>query len=248
MADQGSVNNNDTAAPADVTPADNGAAAAPKEPLAGFPGMLAAEKTGTNGGNTTLIYSAAVSDKIVMAHMMATQVFPCSFALCHSKELQKSSYVHLYEDRIEWNFPTSVCMQIVDNPQVLYLDRDVAELQTVPDCCRPACTHCFCAPTCWDLSGEVLMLHGLGTCCFVKGGKISAMALPGGNYDGCPQLLVGRPLPCLNRSWLYIPHLDNANELKFEVRKVRTSLVAAKIAQQLTGSAAAASSSAQARE
>jgi len=223
--------------------ADNTANAAPaaaKEPASGYPGMLSSEKVNVNGASTTLIYSAPISDKIVMSHFMTTQMFPCSFALCHSKELQKASYVHLYEDRLEFNYPYSVCLQIVDAPGVLYLDRDVAELQTVPDCCRPMFTHCTCCPTMWDSSGEVLMMHGLGTCCWIKGAKMSPYGLPG--MGGCPQILVGRPFPCLNRAWVYIPHLDDALKLKFEVRKVRQALVAAGHAQQLTGAQTATQS------
>jgi len=227
--------NNDAAA----APAAQPAAGGEKEPMAGYPGMLSAEKKDINGGNTTLIFAAPVSDKIVMAHYASTMLMPCTCMLCHSKELQKASYVHLFEDRIEYNFSSSICCTIVDNPQVLYLDRDVAELQTVPDCCRPIFTHCTCCPTMWDLSGEVVMMHGENHCCFHKGGKPFSM-MP--NIDGCPQILIGRPMPCLNRQWVYIPFLDDGVKLKQEIRKVRNKLVADGRAQQLTGTKPAAQS------
>lgn len=199
--------------------------------------MLSAEKVANAGGATALIYSAPISDKIVMAHYTTTMMFPLTFALCHSKELQKASYVHLYADRLEWSFASGCCLQISDNPNVLYLDRDVAELQTMPDCCRPQCTHCTCCPTFWDVSGEVLMLHGMNHCCVVPGAKQSMYSLcPMG---GCPQLLIGKPMPCLNRAWVYIPYLDDALKLKAEILKVRTQLVKEGKAQQLTGVAAA---------
>lgn len=210
------------------------------EPMCGYPGMLAAEKKSINGGTTTLIYSAPISDKIVFSHFFLTQTFCCSLALCHSEQLKASTYVHVYDDRLEYNYAFSICYQIIDAPQVLYLDRDIAELQTQADCCRPALTHCSFAPSCWDATGEVLMLHGAGHCCFTKGGRIfgnpmmpnpAAMGCTG---MPCPQLLIGLPAPCLNRNWIFLPHLEDANKLKFEVRKVRENLVQAGHGQQLT--------------
>ncbi len=223
------------AAPAETSsPAEETEKPAPKEaaePMSGFPGMLAAEKVNINGGNSTLIYSAPISDRIVVHHCLATQACPCSFAVCYTNELRKSSYVHLYEDRIEYSYATSICFQIVDNPAVLYLDRDVAQLSTVPDCCRPFLTHCSCCPTGFDSCGEGLFLHGENTCCFVKGGKPwgfpclpQGPGIPAG--IPCPQLCIGKPCPVLNRSFVYFPFLEDAGELKREIRKVRAKLVA----------------------
>jgi hypothetical protein len=213
--------------------------------MAGFPGMLSSEKIAINGGSTTLIYSAPISDRIVLCHFLATQAFPCSFAVCHTSELKKASYVHLYEDRLEWNYASSVCYQIVDNQHVLYLDRDVAQLSTVPDCCRPLFTHCSCCPTGFDSCGEVLFINGEGTCCFSKGGKIwGNPCLPAGppaipTGCPCPQLLIGKPAPCLNRTWIYVPFLEDAQELKRQMRAVREKLVADGIATAPTKPAAA---------
>eukprot|EP00933_Yihiella_yeosuensis_P061518 TRINITY_DN64351_c0_g1_i1.p1 TRINITY_DN64351_c0_g1~~TRINITY_DN64351_c0_g1_i1.p1 ORF type:complete len:269 (-),score=39.13 TRINITY_DN64351_c0_g1_i1:173-979(-) len=228
----------EASAPAEAAPVDE-AEAAPKEPLCGFPGMLSAEKANINNGNTQLIYSAPISDKIVLKYFMLTQMFCCSMALCNAEQLKASTYVHLYSDRIEYNYAMSICYQIVDCQNVLFLDRDIAELSTQPDCCRPMCTFASCAPTCWDAQGQTVMLHGENHCCFSKGGKIwgnplmntpAAMCIP----LACPQLGIGRPVPCLNRNWVFLPHLEDANALKFEIRKVRESLVAQGLAQQLT--------------
>jgi hypothetical protein len=86
---------------------------------------------------------------------MLTQMFCCSMALCNAEQLKASTYVHLYSDRIEYNYAMSICFSIIDCPSTIYLDRDIAELSTMPDCCRPATTICSCAPTCWDAQGQV---------------------------------------------------------------------------------------------
>lgn len=225
--------------------AEGGAASATvvvvKEPMAGYPGMLSAEKKNHNNGTTTLIYSAPISDKIALTHFLTQHMMCCSFALCHSAELKKSMYVHLYEDRLEYNQPCSCCYQIYDNPRVIYLDRDIAELQAVPDMCRPNLTHCSTCPTCWDAMGETLMLHGEQNSFCAKGTRpfnnpfMNCGAPLGGVIAcPCPQFGLVCPLPMLNRNWTFINHLQDANALKFEIRKVRAQLVARGLATQHT--------------
>jgi hypothetical protein len=191
------------------------------------PGMLSATKRKTlpNAGETTLVYVAPISDRITLAHMNYFNYFPCSLALCNSTELKRSTYVHLYEDRLEWNYPSACCSTIYDNPGVLYLDRDITEHAQVPSCCSPCCTHNSCWPTCFDLYGEVVMFSGEGRCCFLSGARNWGM--PHSNTPatyGC-----GIPTPfcgilCCKNQWVFIPHLVDAQELVKRVRVQRKLL------------------------
>lgn len=198
------------------------------------PGMISSLKRKVNGGATQLVYVAPISDRIGLAHFLYFQTFPCSFALCNSRELAASTYVHLYEDRLEWNYPASCCATIYDNNGVLYLDRDIAEFQTIPSCCTPFCTHCSCAPTCFDAFGEMLMLSGTASCCFVKGDRpwgLPPMNTPSAYCCYCPMPFCGKPLPCLNKNWVFFPHLKDAQTLKFKIRTQRQKLMQAGHAQ-----------------
>eukprot|EP00461_Guttulinopsis_vulgaris_P001738 UN01738 len=153
-------------------------------------------------------------DPLIFDEDLHSAGFSC--AQCLTKPLNESTYVHLYEDRLEWNITRSWCSTIYDNHKVLYLDRDVVEAQTIPDCCRPACTHMSCCPTQYDMYGETVMLYGELDCC----------ASSSRNWYGAVTCCFGRPFPLCNKQWTYIRFLKDAQALKFEIRKARQNLVA----------------------
>jgi hypothetical protein len=189
------------------------------------PSMLAAEKIHLSRGNTKLLYSAPISGRISLFHLLGTQIAPWSCAVCLSVELQKATYVHLYEDRLEWNYPHSVCCTLVDNPGVVYLDRDVAQRAVIPECCRPLATHCCCCPTWFDSCGEMVVLTGKDTPCICTGARV--WHNPCGGLSGPPPpplTAVPLSLPCMHDNWLRVPFLADAQELKYRIRAVRRAL------------------------
>ena len=85
------------------------------------------------------------------------------------------------------------------------------------------------------------MLHGEQSAFCVKGTRplnnpfMNCGAPIGGAFPcPCPQYGLACPLPILNRNWVFINHLEDANALKFEIRKVRAQLVAKGLATQHT--------------
>jgi len=83
-------------------------------------------------------------------------------------ELQQNTYLTVYENKIEYNYPCATCCCFVccvyDRHAVIYLDRDLVKRADKADCCYPAATHMHFCPTCFDACGEAVVLYGATSC------------------------------------------------------------------------------------
>jgi len=83
-----------------------------------------------------------------------------------AEELFKSTYINVYETKIEFNYPAyNCCYSDFDNVAMLYYDRVYFENMDRAGFCSPCCTHCSCCPTCCDQCSEALVLHADPRCC-----------------------------------------------------------------------------------
>jgi hypothetical protein len=112
----------------------------------------------------------------------------CSPCKVSQEELRKSTYVAVYDNKIEWNEPSArmgcigggqrpratcdyaLCdcrccncfngtVQVMDDTHVLYFDRATIQNAAVAKCCSPMCTHNQCFPDCCQCCGESLVLY-----------------------------------------------------------------------------------------
>ncbi|KJE89021.1 hypothetical protein CAOG_00580 [Capsaspora owczarzaki ATCC 30864] len=119
----------------------------------------------------------------------------CTLNLCMCAavdDLLRRTYVAVYENKIEYNYPWCNCWCLCDQVGVVYFDRTLTAAVTPAGCCTPAFTHCSCCPTCFDICGEAIVLHG-ATCCDKN------------------QTIIGGICCC--RAWTLLPGLDNAGNL-----------------------------------
>jgi hypothetical protein len=146
--------------------------------------IYATHDTGTPR-HLQIVYHATLSDDIDCAYKIWGCLVPCTCFLYEPLRaaLKESSYVQVLENRIEWNQPYSYCTggglrfwrvncHVVDNTNVLYFDRALAQNAAKVACCEPMCTHNDCCPTCWDMCGESIVLYenpsacnGCAECC-----------------------------------------------------------------------------------
>eukprot|EP00461_Guttulinopsis_vulgaris_P002512 UN02513 len=156
-----------------------------------------------------------------MWHCCLTLQQPLSCSYCHHKTLKKFTFVHVYDDHVEINVPTSWLCQIQDNTRVFYLDRDWAQNFTS--------MKTFCGTTIIG-AGSVN-----GTCC--AGGRRIAPAMLGSHCCAllrCEVVLNRGPcagenfafLPCQYER-VYMPFVDSSDvsDTINALRQVRERLV-----------------------
>jgi len=155
------------------------------------------------------------------------------FACAHLEETRKSTYVNIYENKIEYNRPFLCCCQRIDSISVLYFDRDVVRRGKIgkADCCSPCCTHCSICPTCCDACGEGSILYsppkcpcGLSICCECLCDRHDVLLAPNGpagTTNAC----------CISSSWLMLYPLVSSSDFNTAFMEVRE-----KCKQQMGGS------------
>jgi hypothetical protein len=181
------------------------------------------------GKRSTIIYKAKKDkDAIKCMHVYMCCCAPCTCALCHTKELSKYTYTHLYDDRIESNVPISVCCWISDNTRVFYLDRDFAARWTVAGPCTPCCTHNSCPN---KKFGGAVVAHSesLNFCCTPGSRRIVHGV---GSSGTCECLKTGGPclgecctcLPC-QYEWVCFPFMKDPETFVQKAREQREKIV-----------------------
>lgn len=119
-------------------------------------------------GRYEVKYHSNVHPNVTKAHKIMGCCMPWT-CLCFesvSAEVQKSTYVQVLENRIEWNYPRAwfdCCsyrcnVHVKDNIETLMFDRSLAQNASVAGCCYPACTHNGC-PTCFGICGEAVVVY-----------------------------------------------------------------------------------------
>ncbi|CEM31888.1 unnamed protein product [Vitrella brassicaformis CCMP3155] len=142
----------------------------------------------------------------------------CNCVLCLKLEdIIKSTYVNVYETKLEANYPSvDCCCGEYDNITVIYYDREYLDNIDQAGCCVPAFTHCQCCPTCFDMCGKALVLHGPNKCacskCFnpdkLSNTPVSAM-------NCCTAFC------CCSKPFIMLPGLDEVDELKRAICSAR---------------------------
>jgi len=91
---------------------------------------------------------------------------------CMLDEVFDSTYLYVFENRIESNYPghfhpgnCTHCCELVDNIHVFYFDQPVTERAARATCCKPACVHCHCCPDCCSCCGQTLIIYSDKGCC-----------------------------------------------------------------------------------
>ncbi len=100
--------------------------------------------------------------------------FSCTCLPIVSRSLERSTYVAVFDNRIEWNEPRNDCSHYTDpgccncfnfscdqtdNVYVAHYDRAIIANVAVAQCCfRPCCTHCHPCPTYCGLAGESIVI------------------------------------------------------------------------------------------
>mmetsp|Transcript_83891 Transcript_83891/g.116585 ORF Transcript_83891/g.116585 Transcript_83891/m.116585 type:complete len:200 (-) Transcript_83891:168-767(-) len=120
---------------------------------------------------------------------------PCSCLLCKAEEIKQSTYITAYENKLEYNYPTNILCCLVDQPGVIYYDRDIIKQVGRAGFCAPACTHMSPCPTCFDMCGEGIVLHGATMC------SKNVTVLPGAAGF------------CFCRKWFLFGNIEGADQL-----------------------------------
>jgi len=128
--------------------------------------------------------------------LVVVGILSCNCGLCiKAEELVDETYVTVYENKIEYNYPIALpCCCKYDQHGLLYLDRAIGSKAGKAECCSPPGTHMSCFPTCCDACGEGLVLYG-ATCCSKEG------------------VILPHEAACCCRAWTMFPGLQNATEL-----------------------------------
>ena len=129
-----------------------------------------------------IVYHGEIAPEVECAHKILGCLKPWT-CLCNSelsKALQQSTWVTVYENKLEYNYPTSMVTcsfpdiwrincHISDNIGVIYFDRSVIQNAAKAEPLEPCCTHNQLSPTCCGLFGETVVIYetvpGLGKCC-----------------------------------------------------------------------------------
>jgi hypothetical protein len=110
----------------------------------------------------TVQFSELLTDWYKFAGVIGGAVAPCSPTLtclfCKAEELTQRTYIHVMENRLEYNYPSLCCCNQVDDVKVIYYDRNVMDNVDVAGSCTPFCTHCSLCPTCCDSFGGAVVL------------------------------------------------------------------------------------------
>eukprot|EP00696_Hemimastix_kukwesjijk_P008796 gnl/Hemi2/21114_TR7003_c0_g1_i1.p1 gnl/Hemi2/21114_TR7003_c0_g1~~gnl/Hemi2/21114_TR7003_c0_g1_i1.p1 ORF type:complete len:234 (+),score=56.69 gnl/Hemi2/21114_TR7003_c0_g1_i1:129-830(+) len=181
-----------------------------------------------------LLYQAEIDERIRHCNNCLSFLKSCGLdrTCCNSEKIRRSTYVRVYENRIESNYPSWCCNRLVDNVVPIYFDREVTQEAHIPACCFPCCTHNNCCPTCSGRCGEAVILTG--PYCWEE--KERSAALPpdlcsyvcrnacacGGQFcinnqsQGC--FLLGLCCVCLStaqvRSFAFYPFIKNSEILR----------------------------------
>lgn len=133
-------------------------------------------------GKLKIIYHAEVADEVTCAHKCYGCLCPWT-CMCYeplSKTIRQSTFVTVYENKIEYNYPQSrvLCSfpdiwrcncAVYDYTGIIYFDRAVVQNAAKAEPCTPCCTHNSCFPTCCGCFGETVVLYenvpGCGACC-----------------------------------------------------------------------------------
>ena len=71
----------------------------------------------------------------------------------------------VYENRIEYNEPSSCLWKTGDNVTTVYFDRKITHNAAHATMCSPACTHWSFCPDWCGICGEALVVYGGSFCC-----------------------------------------------------------------------------------
>lgn len=139
-----------------------------------------------------IVYRAKLDERLKTFFCIQGILNPCSGFFCRQDDLYNESYVQIHENRVEVNYPSPfqfciclpACNEINDYVQVYYFDKRIsAEADRSkclsPICCplglNPACGGYIppamnyfspCCPTCFDICGQGVTLHGkIPVCC-----------------------------------------------------------------------------------
>eukprot|EP01137_Pigoraptor_chileana_P002148 Opistho-2@2238 len=145
----------------------------------------------------------------IIAHAPASEKYMCFVRFIHCcnpcswfggcDEVQRRTYMTVYENKVEYNAPYMRCCFQCDNVKTLYLDRDIVRQVGRAGVCQPACTHCHFCPTCCDVCGEGIIFHGGNVCSPKQGYSVSY----GGHGGGV----------CCCSNWFLFCGLDNADAM-----------------------------------
>jgi len=139
------------------------------------PMVVAPSRTGGNLVYTS--YAHPDIKKMFCLHTLQCECWQCGFSDHVANNLAKSTYVKVYDNRIEWNEPTNfgshytlpglcnicnwACHQS-DNISTVHYDRAlVGNAVVAQSCCRPCMTHSECCPNgcmCFE-HGESIVLY-----------------------------------------------------------------------------------------
>eukprot|EP00128_Syssomonas_multiformis_P015196 Colp12_sorted_trinity150504_noHs@32809 len=155
--------------------------------------------------------------KQVVVHIPASDLYRrwlwteaiCTMNVCQCLNIDKmmeSAWLTLYENKIEWNVPYQFCCCTCDSTSTLYYDRNITAQATKAGVCTPCCTHMMLCPTCCDICGEAVILHG-GTIC-----SPNQAILPG-------------TMLCACKTWTSICGYDNAEGIASQILQLRTKAV-----------------------
>lgn len=122
--------------------------------------------------------------------------------MCKLDSLMESTYVQAWENKLEYNYPMIVCCCMVDNVGVIYYDRAILRKADKAGMCKPCCTHMSLCPTCCDICGEGLVLHGAWAW------STELTAVPGLCCTCC-------------KCWTMLPGLDDAEVLSAAINNAR---------------------------
>jgi len=155
-------------------------------------------------GSERLIHSELLHENgMKTCHLLQT-LCSCDFLnLGAFPEKYKSSYINVYETKVEANLPYFCCCVRMDNVLVVYFDVEQAKYQEKAGLCKPCCTHNHCCPTCFDMCGEGVVLHGDTLQCLNKRKLASAPFAYCQSYNPCT--------PC--RPFVILPFVTDASKL-----------------------------------